>query len=150
MTEGAVEVVPGLILGGLDDVSDLIGMRSNVLVPLDRLPGSVWNYGFRGEILYCPIKDRGILPDDVLDDLVKKIVSRLSAKNRVAIFCSGGLGRTGYVAACVLCRLGNKTPIAFLRGNYRYNAVETEDQIEAVYRYCQRHSHSESEQPLRQ
>ena len=38
MTEGAVEVVPGLILGGLDDVSDLIGMRSNVLVPLDRLP----------------------------------------------------------------------------------------------------------------
>ena len=139
MTEGAVEVVPGLILGGLDDVSDLIGMRSNVLVPLDRLPGSVWNYGFRGEILYCPIKDRGILPDDVLDDLVKKIVSRLSAKKRVAIFCSGGLGRTGYVAACVLWRWGKKTPIEFLRANYRYTAVETVEQIKAVLRYCSKH-----------
>jgi len=150
MTEGAVEVVPGLILGGLDDLPDLLGMRPNVLVPLDRLPGSVWNFGFRGEILYCPITDRGILPDDVLDDLVEKIMSRLSTGKRVAIFCLGGLGRTGYVAACVLCRLGKETPVAFLRGNYRYLAVETKAQIEAVYRYCKRHSHSELEQPLRQ
>lgn len=147
MTQDAVEIIPGLILGGLNDLPDLLGMRPNVLVPLDRLPGTVWNFGFRGEILYCPIKDKGILPDDVLDDLVEKIVSRLLAGKRVAIFCLGGLGRTGYVAACVLCRLGKEYPVAFLRGNYRCAAVETEEQIEAVYRYCQRHSRSENEQP---
>lgn len=136
---GAVEVVPGLILGGLGDLADLLGMRPKVLVPLDRLPASIWNFGFRGEILYCPVADGGVLPDDVLEELVENILARLQAGRRVAVFCSGGLGRTGYVAACLLYRLGKQEPVDFLRGNYRYTAVETDAQAEAVSRYCSGH-----------
>ena len=133
------EIVPGLILGGLRDLDDILAMNPNVLVPLDRLPGSVWETGFRGEILYCPITDMKILPDDVLDELIERILAQLTAGKRVAVFCVGGHGRTGYVAACVLFRLGYDNPIGLLRKEYNRSAVETEEQAHAVYLYCQRH-----------
>jgi protein-tyrosine phosphatase len=136
---GAVEVIHNLILGGEEDLPDFLGMNPQVLVPLNRLSGKIWNYGFRGEILYCPITDGGVLPDDVLENLVEKILERMDNCQRVVIFCAGGLGRTGYVAACVLWRWGKKTPIEFLRANYRYTAVETVEQIKAVLRYCSKH-----------
>lgn len=135
----AKEICPGLILGGLRDLEDMLCKDVDVLVPLDRLPGSVWERGFRGEILYCPITDYGILPNDVLEELVRRIVERLRDGKRVAVFCVGGHGRTGYVAACVLFQLGKEHPIAFLRQNYSPYAVETEEQEEAVERFCLRH-----------
>lgn len=135
----ANEIVPRLMLGGLNELDFILRWRPDVLVPLDRLPGSVWKSGFRGEILYYPIPDFGILPRDVLEKLVTDVAERIVAGKRVAIFCSGGRGRTGYVAACVLFRLGRTDdPVTFLRQNYSLGAVETDGQKHEVEWFCSR------------
>ena len=134
------EIVPGLILGGIGDLDAMLAMGPDVLAPLDRLPGSVWQTGFRGEILYCPITDRGVLPDDVLDRLAGAIVDRVRDGKRVALFCLGGHGRTGYVAACALFLLGVAEPMPFLWNRYSPAAVETDVQEAAVLRFCLRHA----------
>jgi len=135
----AGEILSGLLLGGLRDLNEILAAEPDVLVPLDRLPGTVWDTGFRGEVLYYPITDMGVLPDDVLDALVDAILARLRDGKRVAFFCAGGHGRTCYVASCVLHRLGQDNPIAFLRRNYSMSAVETDVQAEAVFRFIRRH-----------
>ena len=89
------EICPGLLISGYRDVERMIQMGVDVLIPLDSLMGSVWDTGFRGEILYCPIPDFGILPDDVLDRLVSDIIRRLEDGKRLGMFCIGGHGRTG-------------------------------------------------------
>lgn len=132
------EIVPGLILGSVSDVEQMVEMGADVLVPLAYLESSVWNTGFRGEILYCPIKDRGVLPLDVLDTMVLKILIRLDKKKKVALFCAGGHGRTGYLAACVLASLGIKDPIGYLRKEYSPHAVETDTQAEAILTYMEK------------
>ena len=141
-----VEVVPGLILGSLRALNDILDRKPDVLFPLDRLPGWVWETGFRGEIVYYPITDYEALPDDVLDGLVAAVLERLQAGKRVAVFCIGGHGRTGYVAACVLYRLGQENPIAFLRQNYSPSAVESEEQELSVERFLRRWRHPDSGQ----
>ena len=133
-----MEIYPGLILGGIADLDAMLGMKPDALAPLDRLPGRVWQTGFRGEILYYPITDRDVLPDDVLEQLVAAIVERVRAGKRVALFCLGGHGRTGYVAACALHSLGVAEPLAFLRQRYSPGAVETDAQEAAVLRFIER------------
>ena len=135
-----MEIAPGLILGGINDLDAMLAMRPDVLAPLDRLPGHVWQTGFRGEILYYPITDREVLPDDVLDELVKALLTRIRSGKRVALFCVGGYGRTGYVAACALFLLGVADPMPYLWRNYSASAVETELQMAAVERFCARHA----------
>ena len=88
-TTHATEVYPGLIVGGLWMLEDILNMQPDVLVPLDRLLGWVWDSGFRGEIIYCPITDYSILPDDVLDKITDTIVERIKKGQRVAVFCLG-------------------------------------------------------------
>lgn len=135
----ANEVIPRLMLGGLNEIDFMLRWKPDVLVPLDRLPGLVWETGFRGEILYYPIADFGILPRDVLEKLVAEVAERIQEGKRVAIFCSGGRGRTGYVAACVLYRLGtSEDPVTFLRQNYSLRAVETDQQMHEVEWFCSR------------
>ena len=133
-----VEIVPGLILGSLRALNAMLEMKPDVLFPLDRLPGWVWDTDFRGEIVYYPIMDYCALPDDVLEQLVAAVLDRLQAGKRVAIFCIGGHGRTGYVAACVLHQLGKENPVAFLKQNYSPSAVESEEQELAIERFLQR------------
>jgi Predicted protein-tyrosine phosphatase len=135
----SVEIVPGLILGGLYNLEETMYMKPDVLFPLDRLPGWIWGTGFRGEIVYYPVTDYDILPDDVLDRLVDTLLGKMREGKRVALFCVGGHGRTGYVASCVLHMLGTKRPIAYLRDNYSYKAVETMEQQHAVERFQKRH-----------
>jgi len=132
-----VEIVPGLILGSLRALNAMLEMKPDVLFPLDRLPGWVWDTDFRGEIVYYPIMDYCALPDDVLEQLVAAVLDRLQAGKRVAIFCIGGHGRTGYVAACVLHQLGKENPVAFLKQNYSPSAVESEEQELAIERFLQ-------------
>lgn len=134
-----IEVVPGLILGGIYRLDEILAMKPDVLFPLDSLPGWIWREGFRGEIVYYPITDYNILPDDVLDRLVDEVLERLKAGRKVAIFCVGGHGRTGYVGSCVMHMLGEKRPVAFLRDKYSYLAVETQEQQNAIDRFQERH-----------
>jgi hypothetical protein len=107
-------------------------IQADTLVPLHDLGADIWKTGFRGEILYCPIKDYGVLPDDVLDDLVSKIIYRLNCGQKAGLFCQGGHGRTGYVASIVLGKLGYEDPIQFLRSNYCRNAVESDIQVQHI------------------
>ena len=133
------EIYPGVVLGGLRDLDEILALKPDVLVPLDRLPGTVWEDGFRGEILYMPIVDESILPESVLEFFVEQLLERICDKKRIAIFCIGGHGRTGYIASCLLYRLGIKDPITYIRKNYSLQAVETEEQEDAVQAYCRGH-----------
>ena len=138
-TQQPVEIVPGLILGSFHRLDEILNMKPDVLFPLDRLPGWIWGFGYRGEIVYYPVTDYGILPDDVLDRLVDELLAKLQAGKKIALFCIGGHGRTGYVASCVLHMLGTKRPISFLRDQYSEKAVETLEQEHAVKRFQERH-----------
>lgn len=131
---GLVEVVSGLFCGAENDVIASIraGAHLDVLVPLNSLCGSIWDMGFRGEILYYPIKDFSVLPEDVLEDAVSKVITRLKAGKKVAVFCMGGHGRTGYLSSIVLGRLGTDDPIGSLREKYCENAVESTNQVEHI------------------
>ena len=134
----AMEVYPGLILGGLWMLYDILKMEPDVLVPLDSLPGWVNEKNFKGEVIYSYIPDYGTLPDDELDELATGIAERIRNGKKVAVFCLGGQGRTGYVASCVLHLFGVQDPVLFLRKNYNPNSVETWEQMEAVQNFCSR------------
>jgi len=128
---GPVEVIENLFCGSEDEALAMASasIRVDTLIPLYVLDADIWDLGFRGEILYYPIKDYETLPNDVLDDLVSKILERLSSGKKVGLFCMGGHGRTGYVASVVLGKLGYDDPIEFLRSNYCKEAVESSAQI---------------------
>ena len=128
------EIIQNLYIGSVCDVDDMLRAGVDVLVPLAYLDGSIWDMGFRGEIIYCPVTDGDVLPEDVIYMLVEMITDRLGS-HKVGIFCAGGHGRTGYVAACVLAELGVKDPIGYLRSNYSAKAIETEKQVQAVFRF---------------
>lgn len=114
----ATEIYPGVILGGLRDLDDILALKPDVLVPLDRVPGTIWEDGYCGEILYIPIVDESILPEHILESFIDQLLEHICDKRRIAIFCIGGHGRTGYIASCLLYRLGIKNPIAYIRKNY--------------------------------
>lgn len=138
------EILPGLLLGSVRDAVRMVQLGADVLVPLDHLDGGIWRTGFRGVILYYPISDYGILPDDVLLRLTEQIITLLDAGRIVGLFCAGGHGRTGYVAACVLAMRGVENPIAFLHAQYCHYAVETEEQIEAIIRFIRNRQQNNS------
>ena len=66
----------------------------------------------------------------------------LRAKNgeAVEVGCLGGLGRTGTVLACMAVLVGLDAPssIAWVRANYRAEAVETAEQEEWVAWFARR------------
>lgn len=126
------EIYPNLFIGSYSDWGQMVkDKKVDVLIPLSRLDGDVWRY-FRGEILYYPIKDYGILPKDVLNDLINKIIQNLKKKKKIGIFCEGGHGRTGYVTAMFLVKIGYKDPIAYVRSHYCNKAIESNQQIKDI------------------
>lgn len=132
------EICRNLFIGGLNSVTEMITEKQvDVLVPLDSLDGSIWDLGFRGEILYYPIKDYNTLPYDVYCDLIDIIYQKLYLENKkVGLFCLGGHGRTGYVACGILGKLGYADPIAQIRKVYCKSAVESNSQIKQIAKYC--------------
>lgn len=129
---GPIEIIPGLFLGNAREALAMPARGVTMLVPLDHLDGAVWETGFRGEIAYCPIEDYGVLPGDVLDQIVNMILSRLREGKKVGLFCMGGHGRTGYLASVVLGRMGYADPIGFLRRHYCAGAVESAAQARHI------------------
>ena len=104
----------------------------DVMVPLSVLDGDIWESGFRGEILYYPIMDYGTLPTDVLEEVVGKILNRLTREKKVGVFCMGGHGRTGYLVSIVLGKCGCEDPIQYLRKHYCTQAVESNGQVRHI------------------
>lgn len=133
--DGPIEVYHNLYLGSYRESMQMPKMGVDVLVPLYDLDSSIWETGFRGEILYFPIADYGILPRDVLDVVVCKIMARLADNKKVGIFCMAGHGRTGYIAACVLGKLGIDDPVQYIRDKYCTEAIESNKQVEAIAAY---------------
>lgn len=133
---GPVEVYPNLYLGSLGESSQMAKF-CDILVPLAECYGSIWDNGFRGEIWYYPIRDYHVLPDDVADQAVSRIVSALENKKKVGIFCLGGHGRTGYLACLVLGALDYADPIRYVRENYCKLAVESNAQIKQIAEKCE-------------
>ena len=130
---GPVEVIDNLFCGSMREADAMVtSNRVDTLVPLESLDAKVWDLGFRGEILYYPIPDFGILPTDVLEELVSKVLFRLRQKKRIGIFCFEGHGRTGYVAAVILGKLGVEDPIRFLRKHYCEKAIESNVQVQHI------------------
>ena len=131
------EIIPGLYLSSYKQVKELIVDKEvDVLVPLDSLDGNIWDLGFRGEILYYPILDFSVLPDEIYSRLIDEIIQKLRLENKkVGLFCLGGHGRTGYVAAGILGQEGYADPIKYLREHYCSKAVETNAQIKAISEY---------------
>lgn len=131
---GPIEVLPGLFCGSESEILYSLRSGSNydVLVPLNDLSGEVWKYGFRGEIMYYPIEDYSILPDEVLHEVADKIIKNTQEGKKVGLFCFGGHGRTGYVAAVVLGKLGFKNPIKHLWLNYCTKAIESNEQAKQI------------------
>lgn len=132
---GFCEVYPNLFIGAKKDVDDIILSMTDILVPLDSIDGHIWDTGWRGEILYVPVKDYGVLPSDLEDLLVKNIVERIKDGKSVAIFCLGGHGRTGYIASLVLGELGVYDPIGYIRTVYCEYAIESYSQVKAIASY---------------
>lgn len=85
-----------------------------------------------------PIPDVGV-PANVesVAPLAKSISGWAAVKERVAIHCIGGLGRTGTVAGCFLVEQGVDAAAALklLRKVRAPNCPETEEQREFVRRY---------------
>lgn len=133
---GPVEVYPNLYLGSLAESSQMAEF-CDILVPLAECYGTIWDKGFRGEIWYYPIRDYSVLPDDVAEQAVSRIVSALENKKKVGIFCLGGHGRTGYIACLVLGALDYADPIRYVRENYCKLAVESNEQIKQIAEKCE-------------
>lgn len=91
--------------------------------------------------LRLPIKDYGV-PDNLnrefWDALRDDLYVLMKAGEKVVVFCQGGHGRTGMVAA-ILCHLLNPKavgpdPINWVRERYCKKAVETESQVRYVHK----------------
>jgi len=76
---------------------------------------------------------------DTFDATIDEVCDDLRAGRTVTVFCRGGLGRSGLVAACVLVRLGEKPAHAIARvRSARPGAVETREQERYVEAYADR------------
>lgn len=106
------------------------------LVSLNALSGNIWETGFRGEILYYPIEDYYCLPNDVLDMVVGDIIYRIEKGIDVLVFCLGGHGRTGYIAAAVLGVLGDTDPVGTVRKVCK-SMIEDTTQLKSLAEYLQ-------------
>lgn len=125
------EIYKNFFIGSYEQAFEM-AKKVDILIPLDSLDGDIWFTGFRGEIWYYPIFDFYILPDDVLLSLVNKSIDALKSGRKIGLFCLGGHGRTGYVAAVILGKLGIEDPILELRQKYCKKAVETNEQVKHI------------------
>ena len=123
------------LMGGSDEKEFIQKYNPDVIVPLAGAQGRVYEYGFKGDIYYFPCPDYGTLPDDILNKLVLKIVAGLTYGLKIGMYCMGGHGRTGYVAAAVLGVLGIEDPINYLWTKYCSKAIESRAQLLAVAEY---------------
>ena len=102
-----------------------------VLIPLADVDISgCWDKGWRGKVFYVPIQDYGTLPPDILLDYATRIADAVKAGVSVGMFCFGGHGRTGYLAAAVLSILQPELdPIRTVRYLYCRQAIECDAQV---------------------
>lgn len=133
---GITEIYQNFFLMKGSDEKDFIQKYNpDVIVPLAGTTNDIYALGFRGDVYYFPCPDYGTLPDEILNKLVLKIVAGLTYGLKIGMYCIGGHGRTGYVAACVLGMLGIEDPIEHLWTKYCDKAIESKEQLKAISTY---------------
>lgn len=130
--KGPIQVHPGLWLGDQDE-GELALQKglARVAVPLNKMDGTVWEH-WDGEIIYIPITDFSVLPRAIAERKARELADRINAGDTLSMFCFGGHGRTGYMAALVLGFLGYEDPIAHVRKRYCDKVIETRKQIDQI------------------
>ena len=129
---GPVEVYKNVFVGSMQESIKMVRRGVDVLVPLAYVEADIWNEGWRGEILYIPVPDYGVLPMELLIEKATEVANLVKAGKSVGIFCFGGHGRTGYFASVVLGFLGVEDPVKLLREHYCKKVIETDRQLEHV------------------
>ena len=127
------EIVPGLYLGDKARQKQMVDKGVDVLVPLDSIDPQIWEWGFKGQVFAIPIPDGGVLPYEITSRYVNEIITMLKAGKTLAMYCSGGHGRTGFMAAAVVGRLfPGVDSVAYVRNHYCEEAVETREQMDQL------------------
>jgi hypothetical protein len=129
---GFKEIFNNVYVGKVYDITITLLNKIDILVPLDYVGGTIWDLEWNGEIYYVPIKDYSVLPKNIEEQKVDYILNKIKEGKRVAIFCIGGHGRTGYFASLILGKLGVEDPIKLLREKYCKDTIETQEQVDAV------------------
>lgn len=97
-------------------------------------------------LMSFPIVDFGVPEYEVFEDAVEKAYEILLDERELYIGCTGGFGRTGLFAACLIAKVMHdcgvpfsygKDATAYLRANYVPNAVETREQQAMVDQYVE-------------
>lgn len=126
------EIYPNFYLCNINQVKEMVREHEiDILVPLDHVDGYIWDL-FEGEIHYWPIEDMSSLPSHILKRAVNDIIYCIRRGKKVGMFCLGGHGRTGYLAACVLGKLGVEDPVQHIHNKYCINAIETYGQYKSI------------------
>ena len=111
---------PGHLGGDLAAWTDVLSDRgvSGVLCLLSEAEASRWGLpaGYDGcfDTAHVPIRDRHLPDADRLTRAVEVLESMRAGRDRVAIHCNAGLGRTGVVATAWLVRERGLPPAAAL------------------------------------
>jgi hypothetical protein len=85
--------------------------------------------------MYIPVTDYSVLPKQIEAIMVYRVLQKIRSGKKVAIFCIGGHGRTGYFTSLLLGKLGIEDPIKYIRDNYCESAVETNSQVSAIAKF---------------
>ncbi len=90
------------------------------------------------DLLQVPVPDQGVPGIGTARELVRWCEEGVAAGERVVVFCMGGLGRSGTIAACFLVDRGLTPPeaISAVRRSRGPRAVETRAQEEFVAAYA--------------
>jgi rhodanese/phosphatase family protein len=95
-------------------------------------------YRARGlRIIEFPMRNLGVVSDDLFAGIVTRVLDELSAGHSVAVHCHAGVGRAGTLAACLAraaLGLTGDEAIAWVRG-YVPDAIETHAQEALIQRF---------------
>ena len=111
--------------------------QPDILVPLYLMNDEIYRI-WNGQVIYIPVVDYDVLPLEVADDKTDVLVKLYKSGKSMGIFCYAGMGRTGYIAAIILGKLGIEDPFEYIWKNYSDSAIQTSGQFNQVTELLER------------
>lgn len=123
-----------IFAGGTRDITAKGTTKADILVPLLSSMPQLY-IGRKYEVISCPMTDMGGVPSCWKEFLEEDIIPVLESGKSILVFCLGGHGRTGTFLASLIALLEPeiKDPIAEIRERYCDRAVESMEQIRAIF-----------------